>query len=235
MRKRVALVVMLLLKCSSFIFSAVIPSSSSSPKVVKFFNFPVNDTLKKCCASYFISTFGCNRIDGALVVCTNDIRAHVQDHIATIKRFLFTQVGSCVQEAQLDKLNLIIQEAVNQKRLDIIKVITQYLYTGQGQPVICLLAAKGYTNSCKCLLENGEDVNRPNILGKTPLICAAQNGHTKTVELLLQKNADSNLKTVCNKNAMELAHDNGYDNIALLIVKVKVKQAQKELESIMIE
>jgi hypothetical protein len=235
MGKRVAFGLMLLLECTSFIFSAVIPSSSSSHKVVKFFNFPVNDTLKKCCASFFISTFGCNRIDGALVVCTNDIRVHVQDHIATIKRFLFTQVGSCVQEAQFDKLNLIIQDAVDQKRLDILKVITEYLYISEGQPAICLLAAKGHTDSCKYLLENGEDVDRPNILGKTPLICAAQNGHTKTVELLLEKNADTNLKTVCNKNAMELAHDNGYDNIALLIVKVKVKQAQKELESIMIE
>lgn len=235
MGKRVALVVMLLLKCSSLIFSAVIPSSSSSPKVVKFFNFPVNDTLKKCCASFFISTFGCNRIDGALVLCTNDIRAHVQDHIATIKRFLFAQVGSCVQEAQLDTLNLIIQEAVNQKRLDILKVIMEYLYLREGQPAICLLAAKGHTNSCKDLLENGEDVDRANILGKTPLICAAQNGHNRTVELLLQKNANPNLKTVCNKNAMELAHDNGYDNIALFIVNAKVKQAQKELDSIMIE
>lgn len=235
MGKRVAFGLMLLLKCSSFIFSAVIPSSSSAPKVVKFFNFPVNDTLKKCCASYFISTFGCNRIDGALVLCTNDIRGQVQDHIATIKRFLFSQVGSCAQEAKLDTLNLIIQQAVNQKRVDILKVITEYLYIGQGHPAICLLAAKGHTNSCKYLLENGEDVDRPNILGKTPLICAAQNGHTKTVELLLEKNADTNLKTVCNKNAMELAHDNGYDNIALLIVKEKVKQAQKELDSIMIE
>lgn len=232
MRKRVALLLMLLLKCSSFIFSAVIPSLSNSPKVRRFFTFPVNDTLKKCCASFFISVHGCTEFDRALVSCPPEIRAYVKNHMFAIKAFVFAQVGSCAQEAQLDKLNLIIQDAVSQKRLDILKVIMEYLYVSDGQPAICLLAAKGHADSCKYLLENGEKVNRATILGKTPLICAAQNGHEKTVELLLQKNANPNLKTVCEKNAMELAHDNRYDNIALLIVRTKLKQAQKELDSI---
>ena len=142
------------------------------------------------CASHFISTYGCSRVENALRPCPPDIRAAVQNHIAAIKAYVLVQVGSNVQEAQVDKLNLIIQQAVKQKRLDILKVIMEYVYVKDGQPAICLLAAKGYAQSCSLLLENGEDVNRANILGKTPLMCAAQTGKEGVVALLLQKKAN---------------------------------------------
>lgn len=235
MEKRVALFLMLLLQFPFFIFPAVIPSASPCPKVRRFFDFPENHTLKKCCASHFIRQHGCRRVENALRICPPDIRIAVQNHIAAIKAYVLVQVGSNVQEAQVDKLNLIIQYAAQQNRLDIIKVIMEYVYVNDGQPAICLLAANGYAEGCRHLLENGEDVDRANILGKTPLICASQRGKRETAALLLQKNANPNLKTVCNKNAMEIAYDNGYADIALLIVQTSVKRAQKELDSIILD
>ncbi len=125
---------------------------------------------------------------------------------------------------------MIILNAVNQNRSDILRLIIERLYTSEGKPVLCMLAAAGYTQSCKCLLDNGQDVNCANILGKTPLMCAAQNGKQETVDLLLQYNADTDLKTVCNKNAIELAQDNGYASIALKISEKRVERAKKKLQ-----
>jgi Ankyrin repeats (3 copies) len=226
MGKKVALV-MLLLIMPSFIFSAVILSASNSPQIKKFFMFPENNTLKKHCASFFIARYGCVQIDQRLALCSQDIRNRVHEHIDTIKRFIFAHVGSSVQEAQADKLDTIILQAVEQRRIDILKVIIEYLYTKAGYPAICLLAANDYYESCRHLLEHGEDVNRTNVLGKTALICAAQNGNEATVKLLLQKNANSDLKTVCNKDAIELASEKGYANIVSRILHKKIEQLRK--------
>lgn len=226
MGKEVALLVLLLI-APSFIFSAVILSASNSPHIKRFFVFPVNDTLKKHCASFFIAQYGCARIDQQLSLCSQDMRNRVHEHIDTIKRFIFAHVGSSVQEAQADKLNTIILQAVEQRRIDILKVIIEYLYVKGGYPAICLLAAHDYYESCRHLLEHGEDVNQANILGKTALICAAQNGNEATVKLLLQKNANPDLKTVCNKDAIELASEKGYANIVSCILHKKIEQLRK--------
>lgn len=226
MGKKVALL-MLLLSTPFFVFPAVILSASNSPQIKRFFAFPVNDTLKKHCASFFIIHYGCARIDQQLVSCSQDVRNRVRDHIDTIKRFIFANVGSTVQEVQADKLDTIILQAVEQQRVDILKVIIEYIYTSAGYPAICLLAANDYCQSCKHLLEHGEDVNRANILGKTALICAAQNGNEATVKLLLQKNANLDLKTVCNKDAIELASQKGYANIVSCILHKKIEQLRK--------
>lgn len=229
MEKRVALLVMLLFGFTSDFFAAVVPSLSNSPQIKRFFEFPTNDTLKKYCASFFIARYGNGCVNSHFNTCPNELRVFVQQHIERIKRYLLAQVGSCAQEAQVEKLNLIICDAIQQKRIDILKVIIECLYVAEGYPAICLLASDGHSQSCKYLLDNGEDINRRNLLKKTPLMCAAQNGREETVILLLQKNANLDFITPCNKNAMELAQDKGYANIALQIMREKVEREKKKL------
>lgn len=232
MGKRIALIVMLFFIFSSNFFPAIVVSPSNSPQIKKFFEFPVNDTLKKYCMSFLIARYGCTGAYQQIRGCPPEIYARLHTHINAIKRFVFAQVGTCVQEVQEDKLNTIILDAVQQKRKDVLKVIIEYFYVNEKQPAICLLASKGYSESCRHLLENGEEVDRINLLMKTPLICAAQNGYDDTVKLLLQKNANTDLQTACKKDAIVLAQEKGYASIALLIMQEKVAREKRKLNSI---
>ncbi len=126
-------------------------------------------------------------------------------------------VGADATQAKLEILNAIILNAVHQKRKDILRLIIEHLYVSEGKPVICMLAAQGYTQSCRHLLDNGQEIDRANCLGKTALMCAAQNGKEETVQALLRYAPNTDLKTVCNKTAMELAQESGHAHIALKI------------------
>lgn len=229
MEKKVALILMLLLKCPLFITSAVI-SPSNSPKLVKFPTWPLQDTLKKRCASFLIARYGCDQVMNQLFKCPRDLIAFTQTFRDSIRMYLLAEIGSCVEEVQLNKLNDIIQRASQEKRKDILQAIIRYVY--DDHPALCLLAAKGESKSCQLLLDNGENVNRTNILGKTALMAAAQNGHRVVVNILLQRNANPHLRTVCYKNAMELAFENGYPDIASYITHVQLKDAITQLNSV---
>lgn len=59
-----------------------------------------------------------------------------------------------------------------------------------------LVAAIGYPEALRYLLEQGLDPNQQNEFGKTPLMYAAQNNQLESVALLLSKKADPNLSTI---------------------------------------
>lgn len=216
MKKGVGLGALILL-VSSFGFAAVVPRMSDAPGEKNFFGKPEKDSLKKRCARFFIARYGSDHVERALVSCPPDIRVFVRNYGMALVQDLLMFVGADATHAKLEILNAIILNAVHQKRTDILRLIIEHLYVSEGKPVICMLAAQGYTQSCRHLLDNGQEIDRANCLGKTALMCAAQNGKEETVQALLRYAPNTDLKTVCNKTAMELAQESGHAHIALKI------------------
>jgi ankyrin repeat protein len=67
-----------------------------------------------------------------------------------------------------------------------------------------LVAAAGHGNLPRVmrLLENGVDIDSPNLDGRRAASLAAENGHSKILELLLQRGADPNLEDPTGESAL---------------------------------
>lgn len=81
------------------------------------------------------------------------------------------------------------------------------------------------------LLEAGADVNHANKNGHTALISAAANGFRNTTEQLLKYNADTALKDLKGDDAAAYARENNNAEIAVMIEKAAVAQAEAKAKA----
>ncbi|KAI9687050.1 MAG: hypothetical protein M1822_002460 [Bathelium mastoideum] len=75
---------------------------------------------------------------------------------------------------------------------------------------LMVVSGRGYTETCKTLLDKGADVNAQNVEKSTPLLIAAGRGCTETCETLLDRGADVNAQDVDESTPLLIAAGRGY-------------------------
>ena len=74
----------------------------------------------------------------------------------------------------------------------------------------------------KCLIKNGADVSRPNILGESPLCIAASRNQVQAFKLLLKHGANCAQADIDNHTPMHLAAVEGHDEIITALLQFDV-------------
>jgi serine/threonine-protein phosphatase 6 regulatory ankyrin repeat subunit B len=91
-----------------------------------------------------------------------------------------------------------------------------------GQPEISLLEAaqEGNISAVKYYITHGENINRENEKGYTPLMLASENGREDIAEFLIKKGADINTKSLKDgQTALILASENSHIEIVKMLIK----------------
>ena len=130
-------------------------------------------------------------------------------------------------------LSMIVHQAYEKKRHDILRIIVEHYYATRQWPALCLLARGGYIEACKILLSlNYVNVNCVDHMLRTPLMNAALNGKADIVELLLKrKDIDILHQDRCNKNAQRLASEHRQNEIVIMLENASHNKKTKKIES----
>jgi ankyrin repeat protein len=91
----------------------------------------------------------------------------------------------------------------------------------QGDTLLIRGAAKGDETFIKSLIERGEDVNKPNSIGSTPLHIASYTGNIKAAEVFLKHNADINASDVDGFTPLRHAVEQNKIEIVKLLIQEK--------------
>jgi len=122
-----------------------------------------------------------------------------------------------LHEPPAQPINKVMREARAKQRLDFIKILKDSYYANNKWPAITMLAGAGYLTSVGLLLELGEDINKRDLLLRTPLMCAAKNGKVEVTQFLLDHHADIKLIDACKCDARCHALKNKHTQIANLL------------------
>ncbi|XP_078600323.1 E3 ubiquitin-protein ligase HACE1-like isoform X1 [Branchiostoma floridae x Branchiostoma japonicum] len=88
----------------------------------------------------------------------------------------------------------------------------------QGQTALHVACQNGHKSTVLCLLDNGADINRPNVTGATPLSFACSHGQRDTAQILLSRGA----KYLGDSNGcapLELAVQGGYSETCEVLLQ----------------
>jgi ankyrin repeat protein len=139
-------------------------------------------------------------------------------HVACMLAYVdeFKQEGNDEQKAQL-MASLVCQVfsggCQNEPRGEPCKNTIRHLSDAlekSGQSLPLMAARAGRTDLINTLVEVGADINKPAVLGWTPLMFAAAEGHPETVSALLEAGADVNATNGPGRTALMFAASYGF-------------------------
>ncbi|XP_050440072.1 fibronectin type 3 and ankyrin repeat domains 1 protein-like [Adelges cooleyi] len=95
------------------------------------------------------------------------------------------------------------------------------IYNDVGDCALSRACAAGHADMVLTLIQNGADVNLPNMfMKKTPLMTAAFHGRCDIIRILAHNNADAKMRDINNKTALHYAVD-GSQNCAVEMLLTK--------------
>ncbi len=111
--------------------------------------------------------------------------------------------------------------------------------SGDGDTLLMHAARHGlYDNRCHdiagLLIAAFADVNKPNLFGITPLMCAASVGDIEMVRLLLEHHADPDQRDTWHRTALYLAQRQGHPETAR-IIKTAMEQPRQPKREVPVE
>lgn len=109
------------------------------------------------------------------------------------------------------------------------KVNVNIKMEGVGNTPLIIVAANGYKNIVKYLLDNGANINELNYNEESALIFAIKNDKVDVVSLLITEGADINLKNNDGDTTLCIAAQSGYKEIVELLIS---KGADVNVENI---